>query len=186
MFPILNPPPSSLPIPSLWVIPVCQPQASCVFAFKEAVTPSSLYRLSWGGKYTVTLVGILRLFQTFPTCAAASPKSHSTCLLNAYCAGLICRHSRWAPGPGSPPLLHRERGEARATARPALSASGVFYRRRSSAEHSGGPMSTCCLRTEDVRWEKTAQPRCPLSLVPAFLRGRPPISGQGPSSLPGR
>ena len=36
MFPILSPPPTSLPVPSLWIIPVHRPQASSVRAREGA------------------------------------------------------------------------------------------------------------------------------------------------------
>ena len=54
----------SVDILVLWCLCPLKSQVA-LFAFNEAVTPSCLYRLTWGGKYTVTLIGILRLFQTF-------------------------------------------------------------------------------------------------------------------------
>ena len=51
VFPILNPPPASLPVPSLWVVPVHQPQAS------------SIVHRTWTGD----LLHILYMFQCPPS-----------------------------------------------------------------------------------------------------------------------
>ena len=68
VFPILSSPPSSLPVPSLWVIPVHQPQASC--------NPAS--NLDW--RFVSYM--ILCMFQChFPKSShplPLSPKVHST------------------------------------------------------------------------------------------------------------
>ena len=44
MFPILNPPPSSLPVPFLWVVPVHQPQASSMCFLVNFLFSSSIHR----------------------------------------------------------------------------------------------------------------------------------------------
>ena len=46
VLPILNPPPSSLPIPSLWVVPVHQPQASSIVVKSESYSLVTVYGVS--------------------------------------------------------------------------------------------------------------------------------------------
>ena len=64
VFPILNPPPSSLPVPSLWAVPVHQPQAS------------SIVHRTWSGD----------LFHIYYTCFNAILPNHSRkCLCFLMC-----------------------------------------------------------------------------------------------------
>ena len=71
VFSVLNPPPSSLPVPSFWVIPVHQPQASCI-----------LHR-TWTGDFVSYM--ILYMFQchspksSHPLSLPQSPKNCSIC-----------------------------------------------------------------------------------------------------------
>ena len=67
MFPILNPPPSSLHIPSLWVVPVHQPQAS------------SIVHRTWTGNsfHTLYYTCFTAILPNFPT-LSLSHRVHKT------------------------------------------------------------------------------------------------------------
>ena len=74
VFPILNPPPISLPVPSLWVIPVHQPRASSI---EPALAPRFLH-------------DIIHISMTYPQIIPPlplpqSPKDCSICISVSLC-----------------------------------------------------------------------------------------------------
>ena len=101
MFPILNLPPTSLPIPSLWVIPVHQPQASCIlhqtwtgdlfliwyYTCFNAILPKAACFLTVGfwGNFVFWLTGIKYIFYEcfLPICGLSEHNSRDTVFWSA-------------------------------------------------------------------------------------------------------
>ena len=100
MFAILNPPPSSLPIPSLWVVPVHQPQASSIvhrtwtgdsfhtwyYTCFNAILPRRLFNSSSFSAIQVISPAYLRLLIFLPAISILVCDSSSPVFLMMYSA----------------------------------------------------------------------------------------------------